>query len=389
MIGSIGLMATDIYLAALPEMAIYFNCSQTEIQSSFTVFLLGLAGCQLVTGVLTDRFGQKRVALVGFSVFICASLLCVYATTLTEFISCRFLQAIGGGVGSVMSRAVVVNRFKRHEAVKIFSTTLPVIGLSSAIAPLIGGYLTSYFGWRSTFLFMAGFGVVLLFMGGLFLSDKKPELTLVKEKIQFKIKMQRYFGMFRNLEFVGYALIVCTGFCVFRSYTVESPFVFSRQGYDAEEIGHFYIALSLAYLSGNLVAKKLVNRMSLERVLRIGLTFSVLGAGCFIVAVLMFADNPYAVIIPMSIITFGNGFLFPISTAGAMTAVPSDVSGTASGLMGAVQFVTAALCINWVGKLCQGNGMVLSFFIGTVILCGLCSYLFLIATRPKARIIVS
>lgn len=411
MIGSVSLLATDIYLPALPEMATYFNCNQTEIQTSFTVFLLGLAGCQLATGLLTDRFGQKRVALVGFSLFTLASLGCAYATALPEFIGFRFMQAIGGGVGSVIGRAVVVDRFKRHEAVKIFSTTLPIIGLSSAIAPLIGGYLTYYFGWRATFFLMVGFGITLVIFAFLFLSNKKAtantatsnvnldtelsieintDLNISKNnKKHVRHKVQQYFGTLRNLEFLGYALIVCAGFCIFRSYTVESPFVFHKQGFEPEEMGHFYIALSVAYFSGNMVAKKLVNKQSLENVLRIGLGFSLLGGICMITSALLYTQSPYVVIVPMSIITFGNGFLFPISTAGAMTSVPAQFSGTASGLMGCIQFVMAAVCINCVGRICQGEVLPLSIFIGTIIFLGLSSYLILIATRPKDTVTVN
>jgi DHA1 family bicyclomycin/chloramphenicol resistance-like MFS transporter len=410
MIGSVSLLATDIYLPALPEMATYFNCNQTQIQSSFTVFLLGLAGCQLATGMLTDKFGQKRVALVGFSLFTLASLGCAYATTLPEFIGFRFMQAIGGGVGSVIGRAVVVDRFKRHEAVKIFSTTLPIIGLSSAVAPLIGGYLTYYLGWRSTFFFMVVFGITLVIFAFLFLSNKKvmadktlaavdlnmdvaldlnSDLINKQNKKHARHKVQQYFGTLRNLEFLGYALIVCAGFCIFRSYTVESPFVFHKQGFEPEEMGHFYIALSVAYFSGNMVAKKLVNKQSLENVLRIGLGFSLLGGICMVTSALLYTQNPYGVIVPMSIITFGNGFLFPISTAGAMTSVPAQFSGTASGLMGCIQFVMAAVCINCVGRICQGELLPLSIFIGTIIFLGLCSYLILIATRSKATVTVN
>jgi DHA1 family bicyclomycin/chloramphenicol resistance-like MFS transporter len=159
--------------------------------------------------------------------------------------------------------------------------------------------------------------------------------------------------------------------------------------YGPEEIGHFYIALALAYLSGNLVAKKLINKNSLENVLQVGLVFSVLGGALMVVSALMFTDEPYAVIIPMSIITFGNGFLFPISTAGAMTAAPVEFSGTASGLMGSIQFILAAVCINWVGNICQGEIIPMSIFIGMIIFAGLCSYLFLINNKPKTSVIVN
>lgn len=386
MLSSIGLLATDIYLPALPEMAAYFNCSQTDIQKSFTVFLMGLAGCQLLVGMLVDRYGQKRIALIGFTLFTLASLLCAYATTLPEFILSRFFQAIGAGVGSVIGRAIVVERYPREEAAKVFSTTFPVVGLSSAVAPLVGGYLTYFLGWRSTFFFMVGYGVILLMFVMNTFKNRTKVRELIEEKIHFASRMQGFFGMFRNVEFVGYALIICAGFAVFRSYTVESPFVFNNQGYGAEEIGHFYITLALAYLFGNLTAKKLLNKMRMRKVLRIGFVFFVLGGGILVLSSLLYSENPWAVIVPMALVTFGNGFLFPIGTAGAMTAVSSQYTGRASGLMGALQFMLAAFAISWVGEICHGQGILLSLFIGSIIVIGWLSYLLLIVSRPKVQI---
>lgn len=375
---SVALFATDIYLPALPAMAVAFNCSPSEIQASFTVFLSGLAMCQLVYGFLADKFGRKKITLIGLSVFIVASLLCVYATNLSEFLICRFLQAIGGGVGSVISRAIVADRFNRTEAVKIFSTTFPIIGLSGAIAPWVGGYLTAYFDWRSTFYFIAAFGVMVWLSVAIFLKDSKKE-KLVEDKINLTLRnLFGYSAVLRNIHFLGYALVICSAFSVFRCYSVESPFVFDNQGYTAEEMGSFYIALSIAYILGNLLAKRLVGKMKIERVLSVGFFFFTVGGFCMVVSTTYFSDSPYSIILPMTMITFGNGFLFPISSAGAMAAVPSAFSGMASGLMGALQFIVSAICINWVGQLCCGQASLMAFFISGITLVGLCSYKLLI-----------
>jgi DHA1 family bicyclomycin/chloramphenicol resistance-like MFS transporter len=171
LMGSVGLLATDIYLPALPEMATYFNCNQVEIQASFTLFLLGLAICQLVYGSLADRFGRKRVTLLGLTLFMIATLLCASAETLGEFLAFRLLQAMGGGVGSVVNRAIIADRYDKLQAAKVFSTIFPIIGLSAAIGPWIGGYLTYFMGWRSVFYFMAGFGAVVWVLVFFFLKE--------------------------------------------------------------------------------------------------------------------------------------------------------------------------------------------------------------------------
>ncbi len=393
LMSALGLVASDICLPALPEMAIYFDCTQTEIQMSFSVFLLTLGICQLIYGTLADKFGRKKILVIGFSLFSVASLLCAFSTTLSEFIFCRALQAVGASVGSVLSRAIVADRFNRLEAVKVYTTTYPIVGLSPAIAPFVGGYLTYFFDWRATFCFMALFGILAVMLVMIFLVDKSkplPDILLdVKETAAGanfsreldsfnsspKTFLENCTEIFRNMEFLGYAFIVCAGYAVFRCYTTESPFVFNKQGFVAEEIGYFYITLSMAYVCGNLAAKKLVTKLSIDKVLSIGMFFFVFGGLCLLTMALLYPENPLAIIIPMSFVVIGNGFLFPVGSAAAMSSVPMNFSGTASGLLGALQLILAALCVNWIGEMCGGQAFPMALYLISIIMFGLFSYL--------------
>ena len=390
-IGSMGLFATDIYLAALPEMTQIFHCTQAQMQMSFTTFFLGLALCQFVAGALADYWGRKRVLVVGLLIFMLGSWLCAEAEHLSEFILYRLIQAIGAGVGSVVFRALIVDRFDKIGAARTFSIVFPIISLSGAIAPLLGGYLSYFWGWRGSFFFMVVFGGVVLGLALLLLPNLKgniyvgPRLTPKQASIR---RVRDYFGLITNIEFLGYALVICTCFCAFRSYTVESPFVFSRQGYLAEEIGSFYVGLSISYLLGSILARYLSRKMSMHHVLWVGIGFLVFGSLAMMAATFCFSHSPYAIVLPMCVIAAGNGLLFPIGSAAALTVVPSALSGSAAGLMGCLQFLLAALCISHIGDWCQGHAMPMSLFIGLIILMGLCSYIFLVH-RPSVRRLLS
>ncbi len=383
LMSSVSIFATDTYLPALPSIASHFNATQTQVQLSFTVFLLGLASSQLIAGALSDRFGRKKIVVAGFILFTISSVLCACSNTLSEFIAFRLLQAIGGGVGSVTSRALVVDKYDRQEAVKIFATVFPIVGFSSAIAPFVGGYLTYFLGWQSNFFMIAIFGLVILLFVFLCL---KTQVSTTVTHVSSALKVRKYGDILSNLEFLGYALIIAVGFCVFRSYSVESPFVLSNQGYAVEKMGRFYIVIAIAYIAGNLLARRLINQSTIAYVLRIGFLFFSLGGLCMIASVRIFENNPFGLIIPMTVITFGNGLLFPVASAAAMTSVRSEHYGIASGLLGAIQCLLAAFSSNWVGKLCQGSAVSLSFFIGALILFGFCSYLLLVVYRPKSDI---
>lgn len=368
---SSGLLATDIYLPALPEMTRYFNCNQSEIQSTFIIFLLGLAVCQLIYGVLSDRFGQKRIAILGLVLFTIMSILCAHSITLTQFSVFRLLQAIGGGAGSVVSRVMITNRYNKTESVQIFSTIFPIIGLSAAVGPFIGGYLTYFFNWQATFYFMAGYGLLGLMLVLFCLGDSSNHNRA--NCMPFDAKAS-YRDVLKNLPFLGYACIICAGFCVFRAYTVESPFVFYKQGFLVEELGTFYVALSIAYIAGNLIAKRYIEILSLEKLIKLGLLFSLLGGLGMVVFAHHFEQNPLSVILPMSVITLGNGLLFPTSSAAAMNAVPHQHKGLASGMVGTLQFIAAALCIYGVGQCCHGKALTMALFIFGIIVMNLLSF---------------
>jgi len=381
---SVALVATDIYLPALPEMSLYFKCTQSDIQSSFTIFLLGLALCQLIYGFLADRIGRKKIALIGLSLFVMASLLCAHANTLMEFLLYRLLQSMGGGVGSVISRAMIADRFDRTESVRVFSTIFPIVSLSTAIAPFVGGYLTAYYDWRATFYCMAGFGGVV-WLSIIVLLTECREATRARS-VRLELNKMNYtasnlFGyraVICNLNFLGYALIICSVFSVFRCFYVEAPFVFSNQGYLPEEIGSLYIFLTMTYILGNLFARKSARTLGVDHALSTGFKFFIVGGLCMVGGTFIFSTSPYALVLPMAVIAFGNGLLFPSASAAAMSTVSVAVSGIGSGLVGALQFIVAAICIHWVGKVCQGHALLLSFFISSIILIGFCSYRWLV-----------
>src|SRR5207245_5910815 len=99
---------------------------------------------------------------------------------------------------------------------------------------------------------------------------------------------------------------------------------------------------------GNLGAKKLVSFCSVEKALSVGFLFFVFGGVTLVLSAYFFAANPLAIIVPMSIITIGNGFLFPIGSAAAMSSVPSHFAGVASGLLGSLQLSIAALSVYYI-----------------------------------------
>ncbi|WP_048780976.1 Bcr/CflA family efflux MFS transporter, partial [Pantoea vagans] len=162
LLSMLGFLATDMYLPAFGAMQISFNTSPGIISASMSLFLAGFAIGQLFWGPLSDRIGRKPVLLMGLGLFAlgCAGMLWVENAVL--MLALRFIQAIGVCAAAVSWQALVVDRYPRARANKVFATIMPLVALSPALAPLLGAWLISHFHWRSIFLVLTLTGVALM-----------------------------------------------------------------------------------------------------------------------------------------------------------------------------------------------------------------------------------
>jgi DHA1 family bicyclomycin/chloramphenicol resistance-like MFS transporter len=154
-------VTTDIYLPALPELTHSLRGTITEGQVTLAVYFVGLGLGQLFYGPWSDRIGRRPTMLVGATIYFVASVGCALSTTMNEMIALRFFQAIGACSGVVISTAVVRDRFNHQESARIFSMLLTLRGVGPIVAPLAGGVIVTWLGWRAIFWAVTLFGVTL------------------------------------------------------------------------------------------------------------------------------------------------------------------------------------------------------------------------------------
>ena len=156
-LSAFGPLAIDFYLPGFPAMAQAFATDETQIQLTLAVYFLGLSIGQLAYGPVADRFGRRVPLLVGVGLFTVASLACAFAPTLEWLIGARFVQALGGCAGMVLSRAIVSDKCDAVQSAKVFSQLMLVMGLAPILAPMLGGLLVNLYGWQSIFLVLTVF----------------------------------------------------------------------------------------------------------------------------------------------------------------------------------------------------------------------------------------
>ena len=345
-LSAFGPLSLDTYLPALPELQAEFGTTTTLAQLTLSFCLLGLASGQIIAGSMSDRFGRHWPLLIGLATYAIASFLCALAPTIWILLLARFVQGAAGGAGVVIARATVRDLHEGTAAARYFSRLMLVSGLAPILAPILGGQLLRFMDWRGVFVVLGLIGLVLL--GAVFVL--LPE-TLTEERKQsggIRHTLATFAGLLSNRVFLGYTLTMgCAGAALF-GYIASSPFVLQEiHGLSEQEFSFVFGSIAAGYILSSQINARLVGRVPLAKLLHRGLiAFSLCGAA-FLVTVLL--DSPLPVILlPLYAMMWTMGFIFPNSTALALTNYP-HAAGSASALLGLAQFATGAIAAPLVG----------------------------------------
>jgi MFS transporter, DHA1 family, multidrug resistance protein len=170
----LGAFSTDTYLPSFPSIAVEFQIGLDIVQQTLTVYLLAMAVMTLFHGTLSDALGRRPIILGGLALYVAASVGALFARNFSFLLLCRVVQGMFAGVGMVVGRAMIRDRFSGPEAQMVMSYTTVVFGLAPVLAPILGGWLEVAFGWRSVFGFLATFGFLLLAACTLKLPESLP-----------------------------------------------------------------------------------------------------------------------------------------------------------------------------------------------------------------------
>lgn len=304
---------------------------------TISFYLLALAIAQLAYGPLSDRNGRKPLLLAGIPLYIVGSVGCAISASYNGFLAWRMLEAAGAAAGLVVGRALIADTFDKHTSVKVYAVIYPLVSLSPALAPAIGGHLAEAFGWRSDFLFAAAFGVVSLLMVMMLLPETLP--------IAARTRTSPFAGfshVLRDRTFRRYTLVVCTIYCAWFVYLTQSPFLFARLGLSKEQSGWLYLLLTAGIIGANLLVKRVLDRRPYELILAAGIMCFVLGSVSFFAVVALGLHGAAAVVLPMCLVSLANGSSLSLAVSGAIASEHGHVA-TASGLVGFCQIGSAAL----------------------------------------------
>jgi DHA1 family bicyclomycin/chloramphenicol resistance-like MFS transporter len=335
-----GVAPISLYLLvpALPVLATTFGRDISIAQMTVSLYMVGIACSQIIMGPLSDRFGRRPVLLAGLGLMVAASAGCIFAETLPQLIAARFLQALGGATGMVVSRAIIRDLYSRDRISAMISLVIAVMMIAQMLSPLTGGLLETAFGWHSIFYVITAASLAIAVAIALTLPETRRERT---EGGGFRGDVG---SLFTNRAFVGYLLCQVLASQIIFAFAGGGPYiVVTQMGRSSAEYGAWFATTGFAYLIGNLFCVRFAPHHSLEKLIWFGLALQFAGSLLNLVwGVTGLNQAPSWLFGTQMIVMVANAFVMSNSAAGAISIRP-EAAGTASGAMGFLQMGIGSL----------------------------------------------
>ena len=335
-----GVAPISLYMLvpALPMLATTFGRDISVAQMTVSLYMVGIACSQIIMGPLSDRFGRRPVLLAGLGLMVAASGACILAENLPQLIAARFLQALGGATGMVVSRAIIRDLYSRDRISSMISLVIAVMMIAQMLSPLTGGLLETAFGWRAIFYLITAAALTITVTIAFALPETRRDRT---ESGGFRGDVG---SLIQSRAFIGYVLCQVLASQIIFTFAGGGPYiVVTQMGRTSAEYGAWFATTGFAYLVGNLFCVRFAPRHSLEKLIWFGLALQVGGSLLNLVwSITGINQVPSVLFGTQMIVMVANAFVMSNSAAGAISVRP-EAAGTASGAMGFLQQGVGAL----------------------------------------------
>ncbi len=377
LLSALGPFSIDMYLPGFNEIAQSLNTTVPDIGLSLSSFFIGISVGQLIYGPLLDRFGRKIPLYIGLGIYFFTTLACSMIKSVDHLILLRFFEALGSCAGMVAARALVRDLFPVNEIAKVFSYLMLVIALSPVLAPTFGGYLTTWLGWPSIFLTLAGIGLLTLIVSWLWLPDgNKPDTEKSLKPLPI---IKSYLEVARVPQFYIFASVSAVSFSGLYAYISGSADLFLNvYQVSQKEYGLIFAIISLGMTFAGQLNTFLLNKFSSEQISFTALIVQIILASVLLILISLNLIGLYSMIAMICAYLAALGFVFPNTSALSLTPFSRN-AGTASALMGAMQLGIGAIVAGVVNMIPNQNGRPMALI---MLICVLISFgIFLFGRR--------
>lgn len=361
----LGFLATDMYLPAFAAIQADLQTPASAVSASISLFLAGFAAAQLLWGPLSDRYGRKPVLLIGLTIFALGSLGMLWVENAATLLVLRFVQAVGVCAAAVIWQALVTDYYPSQKVNRIFAAIMPLVGLSPALAPLLGSWLLVHFSWQAIFATLFAITVVLI----LPIFWLKPT-TKARNNSQDGLT---FTDLLRSKTYRGNVLIYAACSASFFAWLTGSPFILSEMGYSPAVIGLSYVPQTIAFLIGGYGCRAALQKWQGKQLLPWLLVLFAVSVIATWAAGFISHVSLVEILIPFCVMAIANGAIYPIVVAQALRPFP-HATGRAAALQNTLQLglcFLASLVVSWLISISTPLLTTTSVMLSTVVLVAL------------------
>ncbi len=384
LLSGIGPLSTDMYLPSLPDLVRSLGATPAQGQLTISGYLIGFAIGQVAYGPFSDRYGRKPVLLVALSLYCVATALCGLSISMDTLIVARVLQAIGGCGAIVLARAIIRDLYEGARAGREMSIVAMVMGVTPLLAPMLGGVLHNFFGWRANFAVQMMAGLEGIALVAWFL----PETLRARspDRVSILAVLRSYGFILRDRSYLAHTALVVLAYSGLFAWISAATFVLQDlYGLSVVMFSIVFSCGSVGFITGTSLASRIVTKLGLGRVMGLGALALAVGGTALIGCVALHIDNPVTITAGFSIYLVGVGLVLPQATAAALMPFP-ERAGAASSLVGFIQQAGAAICGVVVGHLIGDSAWPLAIAVAIMGWAALLTWAMTIKIRAIAEI---
>jgi len=360
-------LAIDIYLPSMPTMAAEFSVSASEVQSTLVLFLFAMGVGQIIIGPLADRYGRRPIAMGGILLYIASSILAAVAMEFHWLQIARVLQGLAACSTSIVVFSAVRDCFTPKESARYYSYLNGVICVIPALAPTLGGLLALQFGWRSTFVFMMLYAVVMMILVGYRLPETRPANTVTTGPLY---RWSRYKPVIIEPHFLFYAFSCMAGMAAILSYVSYAPvWIIETLGMSELTFSGLFGLNAAVNIIACFAAPMVITRLGNRPTVMLALSTMLVSA---IMQVLLQQWGPatglpaaLSFMLPMMLLCIGFALLLGPATSMALAAF-GERAGTATAILGFIQMSGASVLTGLVQQTDLTAPYAVAFVMGTL-----------------------
>ncbi|WP_051341190.1 multidrug effflux MFS transporter [Azospirillum halopraeferens] len=335
----IGQMAIDIYVPSLPVMVEHFGTTRPMVQLSVSLYLVAFAIGQLIYGPLADALGRRVALLAGIGLFLAGGILAAFAGSIEGFIAARIVQGLGITAASVVMKAIAADRFRGEDLANVMTWMVVAWGMGPIVAPVIGAWLQTLYGWEYSLYFLIAYAAVLLLVVVVLYRETNPE----PRPFRLPDVLRNSRAIYTDRTFLFVFLSMGLSYAVLLTFNLVAPFIVQTVlGLSPSAYGHIALLMGAMYFLGGFSNRLLPRRITVRTRFAVASTVNVVAAAAMAGLAVPFDLNLWVLVLPTLVMVFFTGVMYPNLMAIGVGLFPA-MAGLTSSLLGFSLMLCAAV----------------------------------------------